>query len=61
MYDVLQLLKRHGTIIYTKDRALDLSLMEEELRELYEWKIIEPNVFQQGLIILRNESRLGKE
>ncbi len=53
MYDVLQLLKKHGTIIYTRDRALDLSLMEEELRELHEWKMIETNVFQQALLILR--------
>ncbi|WP_367613660.1 YqgQ family protein [Halalkalibacter nanhaiisediminis] len=61
MYDVMQLLKKHGTIIYTGDRALDLSLMEDELRELYEWKMIEKNEFQQGLLILRNEIRLVKE
>jgi uncharacterized protein YqgQ len=54
-YDVQQLLKKHGTIIYTKDRQLDLELMEEELRELYNWKMIETHVFQQSLLIIRKE------
>jgi uncharacterized protein YqgQ len=58
MYDVRQLLKSHGAIVYTRDRSLDLSLMEEELRELYNWKIIDADTFQQGLLILRNENKL---
>jgi uncharacterized protein YqgQ len=32
--------------------------MEEELRELYNWKIIDADTFQQGLLILRNENKL---
>ncbi|WP_088102458.1 YqgQ family protein [Halalkalibacter urbisdiaboli] len=54
-YEVLQLLKKHGTIIYTGDRQLDLELIEEELRELHSWKMIETNVFQQAILILRKE------
>ncbi|MFC0854555.1 YqgQ family protein [Halalkalibacter oceani] len=61
MFDVMQLLKKHGTIIYTKDRGLDLSLMEDELRELYEWKMIDQTVFQQALLILRQEASGRKE
>ncbi|NEU30743.1 YqgQ family protein [bacterium LRH843] len=57
MYDVRQLLKRYGTIIYTRDREFDLSLMEEEFRELHKWKMIEDNTFRQGLLIIRNEMR----
>ncbi|MFC0558110.1 YqgQ family protein [Halalkalibacter alkalisediminis] len=55
MYDIGQLLKKHGTIIYTRDRSFDLLLMEDELRELYEMKLIDVYQFQQGLLILRNE------
>ncbi|WP_332691077.1 YqgQ family protein [Halalkalibacter lacteus] len=57
MYDVRQLLKNHGAIVYTRDRSFDLALMEEELRELYNWKIIDSHIFQQGLLILRNENK----
>lgn len=61
MYDVQQLLKKHGTIIYTGDRALDLALMEEELRELHEWNIIERTLYIAGLRILRNEMSTVRE
>ncbi|WP_439644262.1 YqgQ family protein [Halalkalibacter wakoensis] len=60
MYDVRQLLKKHGTIVYTRDRSLDLALMEEELKELHEWKMIETVDFQQALLIIRSESRSEK-
>ncbi|WP_306807469.1 YqgQ family protein [Halalkalibacter krulwichiae] len=55
MYDLGKLLKRHGTIIYTRDRKLDLALMEDELRELYAMKLIDTKEFQEGLLILRKE------
>nr|WP_285874374.1 YqgQ family protein [Halalkalibacter oceani] len=61
MFDVMQLLKKYGTIIYTKDRGLDLELMEGEIRELYEWKMIDQTVFQQALLILRQEASGRKE
>ncbi len=61
MSDVLQQLKKYGTIIYTKDRLLDLSLMEEEWRELHKWKMVEQDVFQKGLLILRAERRREEE
>ncbi|GAE33465.1 YqgQ family protein [Halalkalibacter akibai] len=55
MYDIGQLLKKHGTIVYTRDRSVDLILMEDELRELYEMKLIDVTEYQQGLLILRSE------
>ncbi|MDT8861721.1 YqgQ family protein [Alkalihalobacillus sp. MEB130] len=57
VYDVRQLLKKYGSIVYTRDRSLDLTLMEEELRELHEWKMIEKDVYLQGLLILQNEKK----
>lgn len=55
LYDVQQLLKKHGTIIYTKDREMDLILMEEEIRQLHEWGMIDTLTFQQSLLIIRSE------
>lgn len=55
MYDLRQFLQKHGAFIYTGDRAGDLELFEMELRQLYEWNMIEIQTFQQGLIILKKE------
>ncbi|WP_100406816.1 YqgQ family protein [Bacillus solitudinis] len=55
LYDVQQLLKKHGTIIYTRDTQLDLELMEEEIRELHNWKMVETSVFLQALLIIQKE------
>ncbi|WP_062046387.1 YqgQ family protein [Bacillus sp. JCM 19034] len=60
MYDVRQLLKKYGTLIYTGERSLDLSLMEDELRELHEWKMIETTLYMQALHIIRQEQRIGE-
>ncbi|HSH25488.1 MAG TPA: YqgQ family protein [Massilibacterium sp.] len=54
-YELQQLLKKFGTIIYVGDRLGDLELMEMEIRELYQAKIIEPVVFQQAILLLRKE------
>lgn len=61
MYDVMQLLKRYGTYIYTTDRLSDLLLMEDEIRELYISHVLETQDFQMAILILRSErSRLTK-
>jgi uncharacterized protein YqgQ len=54
-FDVYNLLKSYGTIIYTGEKKADVALMEEEVRELYKSKLIEPKTFQQALLILRRE------
>ncbi|UOE95735.1 MULTISPECIES: YqgQ family protein [Bacillaceae] len=54
-YDVQQLLKRYGTIIYTKNRETDIMMMEEELRELYKLSMLDAKTYQQGILILKNE------
>ncbi|MDQ0175188.1 uncharacterized protein YqgQ [Bacillus chungangensis] len=54
-YDVQQLLKRYGIFIYIGKRLADIELMESEIRELYEAKLLEIETFQQAMLILRAE------
>jgi len=55
MYDVMQLLKRYGTYIYTTDRTSDLILMEDEIRELFNSQVLETQDFQMAILLLRQE------
>ncbi|GAA0482389.1 YqgQ family protein [Salinibacillus aidingensis] len=55
IYDVRQLLKRFGTIIYIGDRLADLELMEEEIKELYQAKCITTKEYQMAILLLRQE------
>jgi uncharacterized protein YqgQ len=57
IHDVRLLLKQFGTFIYTKDPMADLDLMEDECRELYEWKILDHQDFQKALLLLKQEKR----
>lgn len=61
VYEIQQLLKRFGTIIYIGDRAANLELMETELQELYQSQLIEAKEYQTALLILRHEIQLLKE
>ena len=57
----MQLLKRFGIYVYTKDRVADLEIMEEEIKELYALQMIQPQDFQQAVLLLRQEkSRIIK-
>ncbi|SET62540.1 Uncharacterized protein YqgQ [Salinibacillus kushneri] len=55
IYDVRQLLKRFGTIIYIGDRLADLELMEEEIKELYQAKCITTKEYQMSILLIRQE------
>lgn len=61
IYDIQQLLKRFGTIIYVGDRLSTLELMEYELKELYQSQLIDQKDFQSAILILRHEIRMLKE
>ncbi|MCD7033112.1 YqgQ family protein [Metabacillus sp. GX 13764] len=61
IYDVQQLLKKFGTIIYVGDRLADLELMEEELRQLREMGLIETRDFQMAVLLVRHEAQKQKE
>lgn len=54
-YDVQQLLKKFGTIIYIGDRVSDLELMEEEMKQLYQSNLVEPKDYQMAILLLRQE------
>ena len=60
-YDIQQLLKRYGMIIYTGRRLGDLELMEDEVQELYEMKMIEKEDYLVARMILRNESNKERD
>ncbi|KMK76003.1 YqgQ family protein [Alkalihalobacillus pseudalcaliphilus] len=60
-YDLLQLLKKFGIFIYTRDRKMDLQLMEKEVHELHSWGMIDTLTFQQAILILRKELSLLNE
>ncbi|WP_318508415.1 YqgQ family protein [Bacillus sp. T3] len=61
IFDIQQLLKRFGTIIYVGDRLATLELMEDEIKELYFSKLIDKNDLQTALQVLRHEIVLEKE
>lgn len=60
LFDVLELLKRYGTYIYTGDQRTDLDLMEDELKELYSMEFITPKEYATArLIITQRRNKLG--
>jgi uncharacterized protein YqgQ len=52
VYDIQQMLKRFGTIIYIGDRLAELEFMEMELKELYRSKFIDVREYQAAMIVL---------
>ncbi|MED1205136.1 YqgQ family protein [Heyndrickxia acidicola] len=61
LYDVQQLLKRFGIIIYLGDRIADLELMEWELKEMYQSNMIDIMDYQKARLIIRNEIQKEKD
>ena len=57
MIDIYQLLKQYGMYVYTGDRFGDLELILDEIKELYKSKMIEPDVYQTAVLIIRQEER----
>ncbi|MEH7414138.1 YqgQ family protein [Neobacillus drentensis] len=61
IYEIQQLLKQFGTIIYVGDRIGDLELMEAELKDLYQAQLIETKEYQTALLLVRHEIQIQKE
>ncbi|SHN11904.1 YqgQ family protein [Gracilibacillus kekensis] len=61
IYDLQKLLLKFGTVIYIGDRSADLDLMEEEINELYQVKMITKDDFiKSRLLIKREREKLGE-
>lgn len=58
LYDVQQLLKRFGIIVYVGARIYDIELMQIELRNLYESKVVDRDTYLNAWQILRREHRI---
>ncbi|MGT2681746.1 YqgQ family protein [Streptococcus porci] len=61
LYDVQQLLKRFGIIIYLGKRLFDIELMKIELEGLYQNGLIDKDDYILAELILRREHRLEME
>lgn len=61
LYDVQQLLKRFGIIIYMGKRLYDIELMKIELQSLYDNGLINRDDFLTAELILRREHRIEEE
>ena len=55
MIDIYDLLKEYGTFIYTRDPIGDLVLMEDEIRQLYQAKVLDIKDYQMALLLIRQQ------
>lgn len=55
VFEVIQLLKRFGTYVYTGDRKSDLHLLMAELKDLYEMGMIAQKDYLHASLLLKNE------
>lgn len=55
MYDIQQLLKRFGIVIYTGNRVSDLQLMDLEIAELFKMQLITKEEFVTIKQIIQQE------
>lgn len=58
LYDVQQLLKGFGIVIYMGKRLYDIEMMKIELQRLYDSGLLDKQVYLTAELILRREHRL---
>ena len=58
-YDVQQLLKKFGLIIYFRDEDNTIEMMNQELRDIHQSGLISNEDFIQARLIL-NQRKMGK-
>lgn len=61
LYDVQQLLKRFGLIIYMGKRLYDIEVMQIELKRLYEQELVAREEYLLAQLILRREHKIEIE
>lgn len=54
-YDVQQLLKRFGILIYMGNRLYDIEMSQVELKKVYETGLIAEQEYLQAELVLRQE------
>lgn len=57
-YDLQQILKSFGILIYMKDRKHTLSMVEYEVRELRRLELISKEEFLRAMAIIKHEINL---
>ena len=58
LYDVQQLLKQFGIYVYVGKRIYDIELMQLELKNLYEGRLIDRDTYLHGRSILKREHHI---
>lgn len=61
LHDVQQLLKKFGIIVYVGSRIADIELMQIELKNVYESRLIDDKTYQTAQLILRREHRIEEQ
>lgn len=61
LYDVQQLLKQYGIIVYLGKRLYDIEMMKLELEAIYKNDLIDKETYLLAELILRREHRLELE
>ncbi|MFA9413792.1 MULTISPECIES: YqgQ family protein [unclassified Streptococcus] len=61
LYDVQQLLKRFGLIIYMGKRLYDIEVMQIELKRLYDQELVAREEYLLAQLILRREHKIEIE
>ena len=58
LYDVQQLLKRYGIIVYMANRLYEIEVMKLELSQLYQMGLIDRMDYIEAEMVLRREHTL---
>ena len=58
LYDVQQLLNRFGIIIYLGKRIYDIEMMSQEVKHLYEGRLIDQQTYLRAWTILKREHQI---
>lgn len=61
LYDVQQLLKQFGVVVYLGKRLYDIEMMKIELEALYQNALIDKENYLIAEMILRREHRIEME
>lgn len=61
LYDVQQLLKRFGIVVYMGNRLYDIEMMQIELNRVYQAGLLDRLDYLEAELVLRREHRLELE